>query len=61
MKSERNHVLKIRCTKETIELWKAYVAMSGHRNYEEALIDLLKKTGWLDIIKTARELKGRVF
>ena len=41
----------IRCSKETKELWKHYVTISESKDYEEALIELLKKSGWLNKIE----------
>lgn len=57
----RECIIKIRCSEETLRIWKAYVAMSGHRTYEEALIDLLKKTGWFNAVKTAQMVRSTVF
>ena len=53
----KNGVIKIRCSEETKEFWKLYVSLSGSRDAEEALLKLLKDSGWLNKVKFVLDYK----
>lgn len=50
-KSVKDDRIVIRCNTRTRELWRKYVAHSGARDAEEALIKLLEYSGWLSKLR----------
>ena len=57
MKTER---LVIRCRKETRDLFRKVAALMGAADYEDALLRLIRDSGWLEKVRII-ELHDRIF
>lgn len=57
MKTER---LVIRCRKETKDLFRKVVALMGATDYEDALLRLVRDSGWLERLRLL-ELHKKIF
>ncbi len=54
MKDER---IVIRCSKETLRVWRTYKALAEVKDSEEALLKLLKDSGWLTKVELVDMIK----
>ena len=49
--------ITIKCSSYTARLWKKYVALSESRDFEEALLNLLRESGWLSKLKATEVIQ----
>lgn len=53
--------ITIKCSEDTLKLWRKYVILSESKDYEDALIKLLRDSGWLSKIRAVDLIQKDMF